>query len=76
MITNACEPGVNNSAIDRLATIWEQCDGVNLRCYAFEKEMCLPHDLMTPGTPGVPTKEVYDRLIDQVQQLHEARPAE
>ena len=75
-ITNACEPGVNNAAIERLADIRRQYDGVDVRCYAFAKEMCLPQDLMTPGTPGVPTEEVYDRVIDQVQRLHEDRPAE
>jgi carboxylesterase len=71
LITNACEPGVNNGAIDQLAAAWGRYDGVSVQCYAFGKEMCLPHDLMTPGTPGVPTEEVYERLVEQVQRLHE-----
>ena len=70
MITNACEPGVNNKAIDRLAAVWRQYSGVQVQSFALEKELCLPHDLLTPGTPGVPTQEVYDRLIEQVQRLH------
>jgi carboxylesterase len=69
-VTNACEPGVNNTAIDRLAAAWHQYDGVCVGSCVFESGMCLPHDLMTPGTPGVPTEKVYDRLVEQVRALH------
>jgi hypothetical protein len=76
MITNAGEPAVNNKAIDRLAAAWDRYDGFNVRRYVFQKEMSLPHDLITPGTPGVPIQEVYDRLVAQVQRLHQTEPTQ
>jgi alpha-beta hydrolase superfamily lysophospholipase len=69
MITNAAEPAVDNGMIDQLVKSWRQ-HGARVRTYSFEQAMNLPHDLITPGTPGVPTEEVYARLIEQIQALH------
>jgi hypothetical protein len=40
--------------------------------YQFERDLRLPHDMITPGTPNVPMDLVYDRLIEQVQKLHQS----
>jgi pimeloyl-ACP methyl ester carboxylesterase len=69
MVTNAAEPAVHNGMIDQLVQIWRRHSGARVHTYSFERTMNLPHDLITPGTPGVPTEEVYARLIEQVQAL-------
>jgi carboxylesterase len=76
LITNACEPGVNNAAIGRLAELWRKHQDIQLRRYAFEETLCLPHDLLTPGTPGVPTEEICNRLVEQVERLHKEKSAQ
>ena len=77
MITNAAEPAVHNGLIDQLVRTWRQQDGARVHTYSFEQAMNLPHDLMTPGTPGVPTAKVGARLVEQVKTLHgDDSPAE
>jgi alpha-beta hydrolase superfamily lysophospholipase len=70
MITNAAEPAVHNGMIDQLVKTWRQHGGARVHTYSFEQAMNLPHDLITPGTPGVPTEQVYTRLVEQIQALH------
>jgi pimeloyl-ACP methyl ester carboxylesterase len=70
MITNAHEPAVNNPLLDRLTRTWRRRTPDRVHSYTFERELCLPHDLITPGTPGLSTEMVYDRLVEQVQRLH------
>jgi carboxylesterase len=71
MITNAADPSVSNSQLDQLMGTWRQHGAADLHAYQFEKEMKMLHDIITPGTPGVPIEEVYPRLIEQVQKLHQ-----
>jgi hypothetical protein len=72
MVTNAHEPAVNNPLLYRLTRAWRRHAPDRVHAYEFERELHLPHDLITPGTPGVPIDLVYDRLLDQVQRLHHA----
>ena len=44
--------------------------GGNLSEIHFEKELKLPHDIITPGTPGVPIEITHPRLISAVRELH------
>jgi alpha-beta hydrolase superfamily lysophospholipase len=69
MIANAAEPAVHNGMIGQLVRMWRQ-RGACVRTYSFEQALHLPHDLITPGTPGLPSEEVYAQLIEQVQALH------
>jgi hypothetical protein len=72
MITNADEPGVSNPLIYRLTARWRRRAPDRVHTYEFEAELNLPHDMICPGTPGLPTDLVYDRLVEQVIQLHQA----
>jgi len=42
----------------------------NLSEIHFEKDLKLPHDIITPGTPGVPIEITHPRLIGAVRELH------
>lgn len=70
MVLNDAEPAVSNGEILRLIRLWRRNPNVHLNEYHFEKEMKLPHDIITPGTPGVPVSEIQPRLIGVVGDLH------
>jgi alpha-beta hydrolase superfamily lysophospholipase len=70
VIINDAEPAVSNAEIEKLLKLWRKHDIRNLTEYHFEKEMRLPHDLITPGTPGVPIGDVHPRLISAVRDIH------
>jgi hypothetical protein len=42
----------------------------NLSEIHFEKDLNLPHDIITPGTPGVPIEIIHPRLLSAVRELH------
>jgi hypothetical protein len=71
MLINDAEPGVSNAELDNLCGIWKSKRPDNVSVYHFEREMKLPHDIITPGTPGVPTEDVNARIITQVTRLAE-----
>ena len=70
MIVNDAEPAVSNAEIMRLLQLWRKHDKANLNEYHFEKDMRLPHDIITPGTPGVPIGDIQPRLILAVKDIH------
>lgn len=70
VVINDSEPAVSNAQIVRLIRLWKRSPGVNLSEYHFEKEMKLPHDIITPGTPGLPIDLIHPRLIDVVREAH------
>ncbi len=70
MIINDAEPAVSNAEALKLLKSWQKHGKGNLSEVHFEKEMKLPHDIITPGTPGVPIEEVHPRLIDAVKNIH------
>jgi carboxylesterase len=81
MILNDAEPAVSNAEAMRLFRLWQKhkrstpqsgsVDGkANLTEVHFEKEMKLPHDIITPGTPGVPIEQINPRLINTVRDMH------
>ena len=69
MIINDAEPAVSNAEILKFIKLWQK-HGNNISEVHFEKEMRLPHDIITPGTPGVPIGEIQPRLINAVRELH------
>jgi len=71
IVINDAEPAVNNAEILKLLKLWQRHGKGKLSEVHFEKEMKLPHDLITPGTPGVPIGEVHPRLVDAVRNIHE-----
>ena len=70
IIINDAEPAVSNAEILKLIQLWRKRGNANLSEYHFEKEMKLPHDIITPGTPGVPLADVHPRLITVVKDVH------
>jgi carboxylesterase len=71
MIINAAEPGVSNPALQHLLSLWSARAPERVSVEYFEKEMNLPHDIITPGTPGVPLEDVYERLLKIIRQTVE-----
>lgn len=74
MVVNESEPSVNNRLVERLTKAWRKRAFSRVQSYRFEKALHLPHDLISPGSPGVPTEWVYERMVEQVQRLHRAPP--
>jgi pimeloyl-ACP methyl ester carboxylesterase len=68
LITNLAEPGVSNPQCERLLAEWRKQGKKEIRTYQFDKEMKMPHDIITPGTPGVPVDIVYERLIQLINE--------
>ncbi len=73
MIINDAEPAVNNAEIVKLFTSWRKHGKGKVSEYHFEKELQLPHDIITPGTPGVPIGDIHPRLIRAVHETHTDR---
>ncbi|HJR81177.1 MAG TPA: alpha/beta fold hydrolase [Anaerolineales bacterium] len=73
MIINDAEPAVSNPEILKLFELWQKHGKRNLNEVHFEKEMKLPHDIITPGTPGVPIGDIHRRLIQAVKNIHANR---
>ena len=70
IIINDAEPAVSNTEIYKLLKLWQRSGKGNLSEYHFEKDMKLPHDIITPGTPGVPIGDIHPRLIGAVRDIH------
>jgi alpha-beta hydrolase superfamily lysophospholipase len=70
MIINDAEPAVSNAEIRRFLKVWRKHGNVTITEVHFEREMKLPHDIITPGTPGVPMGEIQPRLINAVRERH------
>jgi carboxylesterase len=70
IILNDSEPAVSNAEVLKLFRLWQKHGKGNLSEVHFEKDMKLPHDIITPGTPGVPIEEIHPRLIDAVRGVH------
>ena len=69
-IINDAEPAVSNPEALRLFRLWQRDGNANLSQVHFEKEMNLPHDIITPGTPGVPIQDIQPRLIGAIRDIH------
>ena len=70
MIINDAEPAVSNAEITKFLKLWRNHGIDNVHEVHFEKEMKLPHDIITPGTPGVPLGDVQPRLVNAVKEIH------
>jgi alpha-beta hydrolase superfamily lysophospholipase len=70
MIINDAEPAVSNPQVLNLLQLWRKHGKGNLNEYHFEKELKLPHDIITPDTPGVPIGDIHPRLIQAVRNIH------
>src|SRR6266508_4637644 len=71
VIINDAEPAVSNTEILKLLKLWRKHGKGNLSEVHFEKDLKLPHDIITPGTPGVPVEVTHPRLISTVRDIHD-----
>jgi carboxylesterase len=63
LVINDHEPGVNNTELYKVMSDWQAHNGRTvLRTYHLARDLQLPHDLITPGTPGLDTETVYNLL--------------
>ncbi|MCB8982618.1 MAG: alpha/beta fold hydrolase [Ardenticatenaceae bacterium] len=66
VITNANDQSVNNDIIDEFVTTWQKHGEEDMDTFEFERELNLPHDLITPtredGNPAL----VYPIIIDHI----------
>jgi len=70
IIINDAEPAVSNVEILKLLTLWKKHGRGNLSEIHLEKDLKLPHDIITPGTPGVPVEITHPRLFSAITDLH------
>lgn len=70
IVINESEPAVSNAEIARLLRLWKKHGSANISESYFEKEMKLPHDIITPGTPNLPIEIIHPRLVGTVKEFH------
>lgn len=70
MVINESEPAVSNAEIVKVSQLWKKHGKGNLKEYYFEKDMRLPHDIITPGTPNLPIEKIHPRLVGAVKDIH------
>lgn len=76
VMENDFDMGVSNSEIESLVALWKSHGVEKLSSYHFERNMKMLHDIITPGTPGVPTMQVYDSILHEVESLDQNIPSE
>jgi len=76
VMENDFDLGVSNAEIETLTELWKARAPEKISNYHFEREMKMLHDIITPGTPGIPTAEVYARILHEVEILDENIPIE
>lgn len=64
MVTNDNDESVDNAINDRMTTLWRDHETGNVDEFVFEKELGLPHDIITPTRPGNRVDLVYPILIE------------
>ena len=70
LIINDAEPAVSNAETLKLYKLWQKHGKGNPSKVHFEKDLKLPHDIITPGTPGAPVEITHPRLISAVRDIH------
>jgi len=59
-----------------LTELWKAHKPEKVNSYHFEREMKMLHDIITPGTPGIPTAEIYTRILHEVEAMDTNNPIE
>jgi len=76
VMKNDFDMGVSNAEIDALTDLWKAHNPEKINSYHFEREMKMLHDIITPGTPGIPSAEIYARILHEVETLGATTPIE
>jgi len=65
-ITNANDSSVNNAVIRDFEQVWRENGDDCVKTFQFEKELRLPHDLITVGRPDSRVELVYPKLHELI----------
>jgi len=69
VMENDFDMGVSNAEIETLTRLWIEHKPEKVSSYHFDRDMKMLHDIITPGTPGIPTEEIYGRILLEVEAL-------
>lgn len=69
VMENDFDKGVSNAEVEKLTALWEAHEPEKVSSYHFGREMKMLHDIITPGTPGIPTEDIYARILQEVETL-------
>jgi len=67
VITNANDLSVNNAVVADFEELWLEHGEQFLRTFQFDKDLGLPHDLITPTRAGGRIDIVYPKLLELIQ---------
>lgn len=66
VMMNDFDMGVSNAEIEILTGLWEARAPEKISNYHFDRDLRMLHDIITPGTPGIPTAEIYVKIRQEV----------
>jgi len=69
VVVNDFDLGVSNDEIETLTNLWKSRKADRVSVAHFDRKMKMLHDIITPGTPGIPTEEVYARILNEVDAI-------
>lgn len=67
VITNAADPSVNNAVVAEYEQLWLEHGEQFLQTFQFDKNLKLPHDLITVTQPNARIDIVYPKLMELIQ---------
>ena len=67
VITNANDESVNNEVVAEFEQLWLEHGEQFLQTYQFEKELEIPHDMITESRPNGRIDIVYPKLLELIQ---------
>lgn len=76
VMENDFDKGVSNVEIEKLTLLWKAHNPEKVSSYHFARDMKMLHDIITPGTPGIPTAEIYARILQVVETSEANIPIE
>jgi len=71
VVVNDFDLGVSNDEIETLTNLWKGRKADRVGVAHFDRKMRMLHDIITPGTPGIPTEEVYARILNEVDAVQD-----
>jgi carboxylesterase len=67
VITNANDGSVNNGIIAEFEALWRELGEQFLSTFRFEKDLEVPHDMITVTRPNNRVDIVYPKLLELIQ---------
>ena len=67
VITNANDKSVNNEVVAEFEQLWLEHGEQFLQTFQFDKELGIPHDMITVNRPDSHVDTVYPKLLELIQ---------